>query len=172
MNLACQARSTAALWRTLHIQLKRSFSLALTDRYTFVFDTIDVTRASPAEVEKQFRERGIGGSTAERAVAFFLNAADAAGITLSPHLKKKNGSSSGVPRRTRSPRKKQRSNAKPDVGTPTPAPRIPAGFQDQLLQKFPEFDPAWADALKQQWFEGFQKLMGMAPNAPKNAVDK
>src|ERR1700730_8482301 len=37
----------------------------LTDRYAFVFDTIDVARARPAEVEKQFRERGIGGSTAK-----------------------------------------------------------------------------------------------------------
>jgi len=140
----------------------------LSDRYAFVFDNLDVGRASPAEVEKQFRERGIVGSTAERAVAFFLNAADAAGVTLSPHLKKKNRSSSGVPRRTRSPHRKRGSNGtKPDSVTPLAVAPIPAGFQDLLLQKFPQFDPGWADALKQQWFEGFQKLMGMAPKDEK-----
>ncbi len=142
----------------------------LTDRYAFVFDNLDLTRASPAEVEKQFRERGVTGSTAVRAIAFFLNAADSAGITLSPHLKKKNGSSTGGARPTRSPRKKQRSNGtKTEPVTPASAAPIPPGFQDQLLQKFPQFDPAWTDAIKQQWFEGFQKLMGMAP---KNAGDE
>lgn len=137
---------------------KKIIGKILTDRYTFVFDTIDVARASPAEVEKQFRERGIGGSTAVRAVAFFLNAADAAGMTLSPHLKKKNGSSSGAPRRARSSRKKQRQESNKPL-----AEHVPSTFDasDPWLAKFPDFKPEWDEKIQQKWFEAFEKLMAL-----------
>jgi len=138
---------------------KKIIGKILADRYAFVFDTIDVARASPAEVEKQFRERGINGSTAERAVGFFLNAAEAAGITLSPHLKKKNGTSSGVPRRSRSPRKRQRQE-----GNKIPAEEMPSKFvgtSDPWLAKFPDFSPEWDEKIQQTWFEVFEKLMAL-----------
>jgi hypothetical protein len=31
----------------------------------------------------------------------------------------------------------------------------------QLLDKFPEFDPAWSDDIKSKWFEGYQRLLAM-----------
>jgi hypothetical protein len=130
----------------------------LSDCYKFVFDNLDLARASPAEVDKQFRERGIDGSTAERAVAFFLNAADAAGIILSPHLKKKTRSS-GALRRTRSPRKRQRQE-----GNKPPAEDMRHDFNggaDPWLAKFPDFNPEWDEKIQQTWFEAFQKLMAI-----------
>jgi hypothetical protein len=33
---------------------------------------------------------------------------------------------------------------------------------EQLIGKFPAFDPAWDDAIKTQWFKGFQQFMDMA----------
>lgn len=137
----------------------------LSDRYNFVFDNLDLARASPAEVDKQFRERGVTGSTAIRAVSFFLNAADAAGITLSPHLKKKSGSSTGVTRRTRSPRKRQRPE-----GNKTHAEDMPTesnGASDPWLAKFPDFNPEWDEKIQQIWFEAFEKLMARKTGAAK-----
>ena len=32
---------------------------------------------------------------------------------------------------------------------------------DQLLDKFPAFDPAWTDDLKAKWFDGYQRLLTM-----------
>jgi hypothetical protein len=30
---------------------------------------------------------------------------------------------------------------------------------NQLLGKFPSFDPGWPDDIKKKWFEGFDRLM-------------
>lgn len=135
------------------------------DCYQFAFDKLDLSRATPDELEKQFREKGITGSTAARAAAFFLEAAEAAGVTLSAHLKKKNGVSTGSAPRTRSSRKRVRAvaSAKSEEGSQQIPGAIGMSFEGQLLDKFPTFDPTWPDPIKQQWFEGFQKLMGMAP---------
>jgi hypothetical protein len=35
---------------------------------------------------------------------------------------------------------------------------------DQLLDKFPTFDPAWTDDLKAKWFDGYQRLLAMGEN--------
>jgi hypothetical protein len=35
---------------------------------------------------------------------------------------------------------------------------------DQLLDKFPAFDPAWTDDLKAKWFDGYQRLLAMGEN--------
>jgi hypothetical protein len=144
----------------------------LRNRYAFVFDGLDLMRATPAEADKLFRERRITGSTVVRAIAFFLSAAESAGIPLSPHLKKKKNGSSGVPRRARSIRRKQGpGEGNRDNEPENNKPIVPADFQNQLLEKFPKFDPAWTDDLKAKWFEGFQKLMGMAPPVKKTGGD-
>jgi hypothetical protein len=142
----------------------------LGERYGFVFDHLQLDRATPAEVEKQFKEAGITGSTVVRAVAFFLSGAEAAGIPLSAHLKKKNGSAAAS-MRSSAPRKKRRVDPEKQNGQPRGGqnlPNPPAGFQNQLLGKFPEFDPTWDDTIKKQWFDGFQKLMAMAPTPSSN----
>ena len=34
-------------------------------------------------------------------------------------------------------------------------------YEVQLLEKLPEFDPKWSDAMKLKWFDWFDKLLKM-----------
>jgi hypothetical protein len=145
---------------------KGIIKLLLEERYPFVFSTLDLSRTTTEEIERQFRQVGITGSTVGRAVAFFLSAAESAGLTISPHVKKRTPTSNGASTPPRQRRSRQRKRTGPGVAPPTPpltpplAPN-PQSMEGQLLDKFPTFDPAWPDDLKKAWFDDFKDLMGM-----------
>jgi hypothetical protein len=136
---------------------KEIIKAIITERYGFVFNALDLSRASSEELEKQFRAEGIGGSTVVRATSFFLGAAEAAGIQLSAHLKKKT-SVAPATRRQRVAKRKVRNGANGQDETPPPA-AVPTDMMGKLLEKFPQFDPNWPDPIKTKWFEGFDRLM-------------
>jgi len=141
----------------------------LEERYPFVFSSLDLARTTTEEIERQFRQAGITGSTVGRAVAFFLAAAESAGLTISPHVKKRtasaNGSSTAPRQRRNRPRKRTSAEVLPPV-PPTPPPASdPQSMEGQLLGKFPTFDPGWSEDLKKAWFEDFKDLMGMVSRA-------
>ena len=74
----------------------------LKNAYRDVF-AIDLTKASPLQLEAAIQKYGVGGDTLEKAVRFFLSAAEFSGIPLSPHLQKRRRSPS--PRKRRTPSK-------------------------------------------------------------------
>jgi hypothetical protein len=116
---------------------------------------IDLAAATTQEIEGAFREQGIAGSTVTKAVSFFLSAATAAGIEVSKHVKAptaKRGTNGKPKRQAKSGR-----NQAPAPVEPVHRPRhgSPA---ELLLGKFPDFDPAWPDAIKEQWFTSFSSL--------------
>ena len=131
----------------------------LKDRYAFVFTTLDLSRATMEELEKRFKEVGITGSTVGRAVGFFLGAADAGGIQLSPHIKKSAPSAAPRTSRPRGKRRPKINNGKPHENLPPPPQQTPSPLTERLMDKFPEFDPSWPDEIKKQWFAGFGELM-------------
>jgi Family of unknown function (DUF5343) len=55
--------------------------------------TLDLARATTRQIEEAFREQGISGSTVTKSIAFFLAAAKAAGVKVSPYVR-----SASVPR--------------------------------------------------------------------------
>lgn len=56
--------------------------------YPFLFSgAIDLKRATTKQIEEAFRSQGVTGSTVVKGIAFFLAAAKAAGIQISPHVK-------------------------------------------------------------------------------------
>lgn len=56
--------------------------------YPFIFSgSIDLKRATTKQIEDAFRAQGASGSTVVKCIGFFLAAAKAAGITVSPHVK-------------------------------------------------------------------------------------
>jgi hypothetical protein len=60
----------------------------LRERYPFLTDgSLNIAKASGAQVEQKFRDFGISGSTVTKCVAFFIAAAKEAKIALSPHVK-------------------------------------------------------------------------------------
>ncbi len=131
----------------------------LKNRYAFVFTALDLTRATMEELERRFKEAGITGSTVGRAVGFFLGAAEAAGIQLSPHIKKSAPSS---PARRTNGRRRARSrleSLKPQETPPAAPAQAASSLTEKLLEKFPQFDPSWPEEIKKQWFTGFGDLM-------------
>lgn len=139
-------------------------------RYNFVFSSLDLGRVTTEEMERQFQQEGITGSTVSRAVAFFLGAAEAAGFVLSPHIKKRTSSARGnAPRQRRANRKRVRTESTgtgagaspPPAGVPATPPAGPLTIEEQLLDKFPALDHTWGEELKKLWFQDFKELMGM-----------
>ena len=49
--------------------------------------------------------------------------------------------------------------ARADKGKDNSARHVDANWAEQLLAKFPQFDPAWPDDVKSKWFDAFDRLM-------------
>lgn len=74
---------------------------------------LGMERATQGQLENGFRDKGLSADPMRKAIGFYLNGADYAGITLSPYFKKrKQGVPSGP--RKRGPRKKTTEDKKID----------------------------------------------------------
>lgn len=138
---------------------ERVLSGILRDGYPFLFADFDLQRATTGQLEEAFRKVGASGETIRKCVAFFLAAAKAAGIVVSPHIK-----TSGVSRNPSRPKKITQPTNGGDSKNLSDEPLVPpsppmASWSQMLLAKFPSFDPAWPDDVKAKWFESFDRLM-------------
>ncbi len=159
-------------WHRMSDDEKPIYEKAIKQSYAFLFDgSIKLEAATEGQLREKMKEKDIQGDTARKAITFFVNACDFAGIPISPHLKGKRSSSSsrvGGPRRA--VKKKKATNVQAD---PTPHHEHQSrskghSLQEMLLEKFPPFDPEWSEELKKKWFEGFEKFMASAnPQEPK-----
>lgn len=129
-------------------------------RYEFITGSdIDLANATTQQIESVFREQGIQGSTITKAVSFFLSAAQDGGIVVSKHIK------TPQPKRNGSSGKAKRAKASAPPATP-PADHHGSKASNKqspvelLLAKFPDFDPAWPEDIKKNWFESFGALRG------------
>jgi hypothetical protein len=79
----------------------------LASSYRFLSEpSFDLTRATASQLSEAMGREGSSSSTREKAVAFFLKAAEAAGITVSPHILKRKHTPSSAPKaRTPKPKK-------------------------------------------------------------------
>lgn len=85
---------------------KVNWERLLRDRYRFVFEKVDLSTATPKQLQEAMAASGINGDTQDRAIRFFLSAAEFTGIKLSPFLMKGRKPSAATPRkrtRTRKP---------------------------------------------------------------------
>jgi len=143
-------------------QLKKLFE----ETYGPIRRMVELETTTPAKLESALNQLGASGETVKKCVSFLTAMAKDAGVDLSPHLLKYT--------RATAPRRPNRQNrtARPRNGggaddVAGPLPRKDDGLVDQprpdwteqLLAKFPSFDPAWPDDLKTKWFEGFERLM-------------
>ena len=137
--------------------------------YADALSFIDPAEDDETKIRDAFRAYKPVGQQ-PRMVTLFMGLFAAAGVR--PEKKR-----SSQPRSTnRPPRASQPPNGSNlnTVTSPVPEPIKPAphathdgahkhkGVVDQLLNKFPEFDPAWTDELKEKWFDGYQRLLSMA----------
>ncbi|MGA8612937.1 MAG: DUF5343 domain-containing protein [Xanthobacteraceae bacterium] len=149
--------------------------LALKLSYPYFYAPgFDLERATADQFAEKIRSQGVKGSTVDKCIAFFIAAANAAGIKLSPHLTS----------RKRSPRATANGTTTPPKRTytkrtkPRHANGSGSGKQDnetdmsmvnQLLEKFPDFDPKWEQKIQERWFAGFERLMDSAGLKEKKA---
>lgn len=88
--------------------------------YPFLFaDGFNLKRATQGELEERFREEGVSGETIRKCVAFFMAAAQAGGIEVSPHFKT---IKSRAPRSRSSTPSTRTKRAKREEKSPTPPP--------------------------------------------------
>lgn len=151
--------------------------------YIPVFD-LDLARASKGQFREAFRSFGTKEGVLTKCEAFFIRAAQAAGIELSKRiLVGRHGSSKG---RTAAGPTRQRSVTPPvaiaeKVPMQTPVEMVVQGgslkleLADRILAKYPDFDPAWDPAVQAKWLEGMTRLyegLSVAPVDRDGGIDE
>lgn len=132
----------------------------LPSAYEFMADgSINLERATGAQLEERFRGYGISGSTVIKAMAFFISACKDAGIQLSAHIK--------LPKRVVAPSKPKKGRASEGQeelgesnGDVTKSLAQPS-LMSALMDKFPAFDPTWPEKSQEQWFAAFARMQEM-----------
>ena len=141
---------------------QKTFKDILVTSYQFLFkDGVDLQRITSDELQKLFDKEGVSGGTIRKAIVFFKEVAKDAGLELSPYIGKIRASGSRS-----NGRKSKKTNEDKMGGVSSPKDREfyqeqpnKQDWQNLLLAKFPNFDPAWPDDVKTKWFEGFKELM-------------
>jgi len=145
-------------------QRKEIWKAMFVKAYAPIIEGIDLTNATAGMLHEKFREQGLTGETVNKCFSFFVAGAEEAGIPIAKHLAPgvKTGGN-GSSRKTRKP-KNQGVNDAPSVPA---ASAQPQDMKAMLLAKFPEFDPAWPEDLKKQWFDGYGTLLKASIEMPK-----
>lgn len=135
--------------------------------YAFMADgSIDVGRATGAQLEEKFREYGLSGETVAKAMSFFLAACKEAGIPVSAHIKlpkivRANGSAKAKKAAKPASTDDRSDGGDGGDGGGAKPPVSPKSAADALMDKFPAFDPSWPEKIQEQWFAAFAKMQDM-----------
>lgn len=108
----------------------------------------------------------VTGDTVQKCIAFFVPAAQDAGLKISTYItaRKKRSPTNGGKKKSRPTTTTADEEAETDRQTKSSQPHDPkiqaqASWKQMLLDKFPTFDPSWPAEVQAKWFEGFNKLM-------------
>lgn len=149
-------KSLAAAKGDQRSQLLRKMT---TDAFDFVFNShLDLESATYAQLQEVFRSTfQITEDVSRKCVKFFIALTGDAGVPISPFITKRTRAASGtkLPGR-KSSKRTNRNGLVPQVMEDIPSP---SAWQTMLLEKFPTFDPAWNDDIKQKWFTAFDELL-------------
>ena len=137
---------------------RTALQVLLRRHYGPVFE-LDLPRATRSQFREAFRSFGAKEGVLAKCEAFFIQAAQDAGLELSSYVL----AGRHVSRRSSSG--SSRSRQQP-VERPAPQPAAAASAQgagvsiaEMVLRKYPDFDAAWDAATQQKWFDGMTKLM-------------
>jgi len=149
---------------------------SLMERYDSALEGVDLERATAGELDERFRRYNVSGGTLDRAITFFIQAAQYCGIPLSPHITKRkrvarpNGGVAQPRRRGRPPKvKAEREKPEPQVIRPTSIvdslglhPTV-----TPLLQELNRIGSNWDKADRDKWVETFLAVLDYAYPARK-----
>lgn len=134
--------------------------------YTPVF-ALDLSRASKGQFHDAFRTFGTKEGVLAKCEAFFIRAAQAAGIELSRRIvagrhgtARARAASVAVRQRIPTPLAATVENPALPVPSevPRPAPSIKLELADKILAKYPDFDPSWDASVQVKWLDGMTRL--------------
>jgi hypothetical protein len=133
-------------------ETRKSMLQAVTKQaYNNLFTKLDLNRATSAQLKEYFKNLGMSKDIGRKCVSFFLAIADESGIHLSPHLREAIPGTRG---------KKATTKTSPRKGDGLAVPFEPPNYLAPLLiNKFPNFDPAWPQDTKHKWFDDFVHLV-------------
>lgn len=123
--------------------------------YAPVFE-LDMARATRAQFHEVFRSFGTREGVTAKCEAFFIQAAQEAGLELSPYiLARRHGA-----RRSGAAAPRARPVAADRQQFAAPAQPVPLrpSVAELILAKYPDFDPSWAPEVQEKWLEGMAKL--------------
>ena len=134
--------------------------------YIPVFE-LDLSRASKGQFRDAFRRFGTKEGVLTKCEAFFIRAAQAAGIKLSQRiLAGRHGAgrlrNSGTSVRSRAvaaqPVNTVKTERVVDVDPASQELSTQLELADRILAKYPDFDPAWDPSVQTKWLEGMTRL--------------
>jgi len=134
---------------------RRRFLRELLERHYAPVFALDLRRATRAQFHESFRTFGTREGVIAKCEAFFIQAAQDAGVELSSFiLARRHGARRGKGAgrtRSQSPEK-----------SATLATVVPGVSQrpiaQMVMEKYPEFDPAWAPEVQARWLDGIARL--------------
>jgi hypothetical protein len=107
---------------------------------------LNLHSATPRQLDEALSAMGVGGGTVSKARAFFLTAAEEAGIEFGRLLKTSRAPSSGPRRRTG----RKKPAAEPERPPSPPKPDRPPVIS-ALVEKLPSADDGWSETEARQW---------------------
>jgi hypothetical protein len=132
------------------------------EAFSFVLDSsLDLESATYAQLEEVFHNTfQLTDDVRRKCVKFFIALVSDAGVALSPFITKRTRSvytSAGT--KTIAKRIAGRTNRNSLV--PKTSDELPgqSAWHRMLLDKFPNFDPAWNDEIKLKWFAAFDEML-------------
>jgi hypothetical protein len=135
--------------------------------------TIDLAKATPAVLADAMRDLGASGGTLDKSVAFFLGAAKAAGITVSPHILKRKSASPGSSTRRARPAARTKNDTEGE-GSDDETEIDGLGLAPLLvafLRTIPSTDVGWPGDQRVRWFRAFAMNVSQVYDEPQDAVD-
>jgi len=149
---------------------RKALQSLLREAYPALFaPPFDLLTATPAQLREQFEGLGFTGSTARKSQAFFLAAAEYAGIEFSPHLRGGGGVPTrrpSVPRTRRTPRVVSNGGNGGGEASRRDEPRAPSltGLPPALagiLQFLPNQGEKWTRARRDKFIKTFEGTLDL-----------
>jgi hypothetical protein len=130
------------------------------------FLQLDLKTATPSMFAESFKK----GTNAKEDVlrkcrTFFLHAAQVANIEVGPRLQIAKAGRPTVHTGARRRPKASKPKVAEQVHTQHEPDKPSGSVASKLLDKFPEFDPAWPPEIQAKWFDGYGKLLAMGDKA-------
>lgn len=144
----------------------------LSSSYPFIFGEdaqFDFSTATSSQLREEFEEKtGATGETVGRCIGFLKDAAEDAGIVLSPYITQKKARSASPRKRTVNARKEDRKDVervKTHEHNPPPPPNQPIIHAQEsmllwgLFQRMPKPGTAWPSDERKRWLETFNNVL-------------